>query len=158
MDQEVSEKGCNDQATVHGVAQSFVPSRDGACPLVQTYAAIRGCPGPLPPPLKVEICEDDGGKPGQTVVANTEIPAAEFGHEPTYRWGSAYFNPPVKLRLGRTYWIHLPTARHPEGSFVWRIVKDAATARGRAWSRSYAYANHTWVFRAFMTKENPNGR
>ena len=65
VDQEVSAEGVKDQATVHGVAQSFVPSRDAACPLVQIYAALRGCSGPLPPPLAVEIREDDGGKPGR---------------------------------------------------------------------------------------------
>jgi len=154
VDQEVSEEACNDQATVHGVAQSFVASRDGECPLVQLYVAIRGCSGPLPPPLEVEIRDDDGDKPGQGVVAKTEIPAAEFGHEPTYHWRNAYFDPPVPLRQGEKYWIHLPAARHAEGSYVWRIVKDGANARGRAWSRSYDYASHTWVFRVFMTKED----
>jgi len=154
VDQEISDEDCNDQATVHGVAQSFVPSRDGECPLVQLYVAIRGCSGPLPPPLEVEIRGDDADKPGEAVLAKTEIPAAEFGHESTYRWGSAYFDPPVSLKKGKKYWIHLPAARHPEGSFVWRIVKDGANARGRAWSRSYDYANHTWVFRVFMTKGN----
>jgi len=154
VDQEVSEQDCNDQATVHGVAQSFVPSRDGECPLVQLYVAIRGCSGPLPPPLAVEIRDDDGDKPGEAVLAKTEIPAAEFGHEPTYRWGSAYFDPPVSLKKGDKYWIHLPAARHAEGSFVWRIVKDGANARGRAWSRSYDYASHTWVFRVFVTMKD----
>jgi hypothetical protein len=152
VDQEVSEKGCIDQASVHGVAQSFVPSRDGVCPLVQLYVAIRGCSGPLPPPLAVEIRDDQGDKPGSTVLADTEIPAAEFGHEPTYRWGSAYFDPPVPLRQGVKYWIYLPSARHPEGSFVWRVLKDGANARGRAWSRSYDYVNHTWVFRVFISQ------
>jgi hypothetical protein len=154
VDQEVSEEGCNDQATVHGVAQSFMPSRDAACPLVQIYVAIRGCSGPLPPPLEVEIREDDGGKLGQAATAKTEIPATEFGHEPTYRWGAAHFDPPVALRHGTKYWIYLPNARHPEGSFVWRVVKDGADARGSAWSRSYDYGNHTWVFRVFLTKKD----
>jgi len=154
VDQGIYEKDCNDQATVHGVAQGFVPSRNGECPLVQLYLAIRGCPGPLPPPLKVEIRDDDNGKPGESVLAKTGIPAAEFGHEPTYRWGSAYFDLPVSLKQGNKYWIHLPAARHAEGSFVWRIVKDGANARGRAWSRSYDYSRHTWVFRVFMTRED----
>ncbi len=154
VDQGISEKDCNDQATVHGVAQSFVPSRDGECPLVQLYAAIRGCSGPLPPSLQVEIRSDDNGKPGESVLAKTQIPATEFGHEPTYRWGNAYFDSPVTLRKGKMYWIRLPAARHVEGNFVWRIVKDGANARGQAWSRSYDYANHTWVFRVFMTKED----
>ena len=154
VDQEISDEDCNDQATVHGVAQSFVPSRDGECPLVQLYVAIRGCSGPLPPPLEVEIRGDDADKPGEAVLAKAGIPAAEFGHESTYRWGSAYFDPPVSLKKGKKYWIHLPAARHPEGSFVWRIVKDGANTRGRAWSRSYDYASHTWVYRVFMTKDN----
>jgi len=154
VDQGIYEKDCNDQATVHGVAQGFVPSRNGECPLVQLYLAIRGCSGPLPPPLKVEIRDDDNGKPGESVLAKTGIPAAEFGHEPTYRWGSAYFDLPVSLKQGNKYWIHLPAARHAEGSFVWRIVKDGANARGRAWSRSYDYSRHTWVFRVFMTRED----
>jgi hypothetical protein len=153
VDQEVSEKDCNDQAAVHGVAQSFVPSRDGECPLVQLYVAIRGCAGPLPPHLKVEIRDDDNGKPGQAVLAKTQIPAAEFGHEPTYRWGSAYFDPPVSLKQAKKYWIHLPAARYAEGSYVWRIVKDGANTRGQAWSRSYDYSQHTWMFRVFMAKK-----
>ena len=154
VDQEVSEEGVNDQATVHGVAQSFMPSRNATCPLVQIYVAIRGCSGPLPPPLEVEIREDDGGKPAEAAVAKTAIPATEFGHEPTYRWGTAQFDPPVALREGVKYWIYLPNARHPEGSFVWRIVKGGGNERGSAWSRSYDYASHTWMFRVFLTKED----
>ena len=154
VDQEVSEEGVNDQATVHGVAQSFMPSRNAVCPLVQIYVAIRGCSGPLPPPLEVEIREDDGGKPAEAAVAKTAIPATEFGHEPTYRWGTANFDPPVALRQGARYWIYLPNARHPEGNFVWRMVKDGANARGSAWSRNYDYGSHTWVFRMFLRKED----
>jgi len=150
MDRGVSEKKCNDQATVHGVGQSFVPTRDGECSLVQLYAAIRGCRGALPPPLAVEIRTDGGGKPGAEVCGKTEIPAGEFGHEPAYRWVSAQFDPPVRLERGKRYWIYLPNASHPEGTYVWRIIKDAATEWGNAWSRRYDYSKHLWVFRVFL--------
>jgi len=153
IDQEVSEKTCDDVASVHGVGQSFAPSRDGRCPLVQLYVAVRGCPGPLPPPLAVEIREDDAGKPAAKILAKTHILAAELGHEPDYRWGSARFDPPVPLKKGQTYWIHLPNVRHPEGTYVWRVVRDGATPRGHAWSSRYDYQKHTWVFRVFMQKE-----
>ena len=105
VDQEVSEKAVNDQASLHGVAQSFMPSRDWACPLVQVYAAIRGSRGPLPPPIHVEIRDDQNGQPGNGVLAKSDIPAAEFGLEPVYRWGSAPLDPPVPLKKGQTYWI-----------------------------------------------------
>ena len=36
---------------------------------------------------------------------------------------------------------------------MWRIIKDGADARGNAWSRSYDYGNHAWVFRVYLTKE-----
>ena len=153
IDQEVSGRERNNQATVHGVGQSFVPSRDGRCPLVQVYACLRGCRGPLPPALKLEIREDAGGKPGNTALATTEIRAAEFGHEPTYRWGSAQLEPAVALKKGAKYWIYLPPASHPEGGYVWGIVSNAATERGNAWSCRYDYLRHTWVFRVFMEKE-----
>ena len=153
VDRAVSEEGCNDQATVHGVAQSFVPSRDGLCPLVQIFAALRGCAGPLPPAPRVEIREDEDGKPGAAVLARTEIPAGDFGREPAYRWGSACFDPPVRLRGGVTYWIYLPDARRPEGSLVWRLVKDGAEAGRRAWSRAYDYSKHAWAFRIYLKKE-----
>ena len=155
VDQEVPAKARNNQATVHGVGQSFVPSRDGRCPLVQIYACLRGCRGPLPPALKLEIREDAGGKPGDVVLARAEIRAAELGHEPTYRWGSARLDPPVALKQGAKYWLHLPNAAHPEGGYVWGIVSNAATERGNAWSSRYDYLKHTWVFRVFMQKGAP---
>jgi len=153
LDQEVSDKGANDQASLHGVAQGFVPSRDGACPLVQVYAAVRGSHGPLPPPIHVEIRDDENGQPGSGVLAKTDIPAAEFGLEPVYRWGSAALDPPVPLKKGQTYWIYLTNRSHPDGNYVWRIVKDAAGPRGHAWSRQYDYTKHAWVFRVYLKKE-----
>jgi hypothetical protein len=153
VDQEVSEKNCNDQASLHGVAQSFTPSRDGACPLVQVYAAIRGSNGPLPPALHVEIRGDDHGKPGTAVLAHTDIPAAEFGLEPAYRWGSAQLDPPLSVKKGQAYWIYLTNKSHPDGNYVWRIQKDAAGPRGHAWSKRYDYTKHTWAFRVYLKKE-----
>jgi len=153
VDQGVPAKSRNNQATVHGVAQSFVPSEDGACPLIQLYAALRRCRGPLPPALKVEIRLDDRGKPGKEALAKSEIPAAELGHEPTYRWGSANFEPAVPFAKGAKYWLYLPDASHPEGSYVWGIASNGATERGNAWSRRYDYTKHTWVFRVYLNKE-----
>lgn len=153
LDQEVSEKDCNDQASLHGVAQSFVPSRDGLCPLVQVYAAIRGSQGPLPPPIQLEIRGDENGKPGTSILTKTEIPAAEFGLEPAFRWGSAQLNPPVPLKKNQTYWIYLSNQSHPDGNYVWRIVKNGAGPRGHAWSSKYDYTKHNWVFRVYLQKE-----
>ena len=153
VDQEVPAKSRNNQATVHGVAQSFVPSEGGACPLIQLYAALRGCRGPLPPALKVEIRTNDDGKPGRETLAESEIPAAEFGHEPTYRWGSASFEPAVPLKKEAKYWLYLPDASHPEGSYVWGVAGEGASERGNAWSRRYDYTKHTWVFRVYLSKE-----
>lgn len=153
VDQEVDEKGAGDQATAHGIAQRFVPSRDGECPVVQIYASLRGCQGALPPPLVVEIRPDEGGTPGKTVLASAEIPATDLGHEPGYRWASARFASPVTLRKGESYWIHLPDATHPEGTYVWRLRKDGAGPRGHSWSRRYVYLPHSWVFRVYLTKE-----
>lgn len=153
IDQEVDPAKCNDQATIHGVGQSFIPSRDGLCPLIQIYAAIRGCKGKLPPPLRVDLRMDDRDMPGGASHAKTTIPANAFGHEPTYRWVNAYFDPPVPLKKGQKYWIHLPNAQHPEGSYVWRIIKNGATDRGSAWSGRYKYGEHTWVFRVYLKKQ-----
>jgi len=155
LDQEVSDEGANDQASLHGVAQSFVPSRDGACPLVQVYAAIRGSHGPLPPPIHVEIRDDENGQPGSGMLAKADIPAAEFGLEPVSRWGSAALDPPVALKKGQTYWIYLTNRSHPDGNYVWRIVKNAAGPRGHAWSSQYDYTKHAWVFRVYLNKEPP---
>lgn len=153
VDQEVSEKDGKDQASLHGVAQSFVPSRDGLCPLVQVYAAIRGSTGSLPPPLHAEIRSDDQGKPGAGVLAKADIPAAEFGLEPAYRWGGAQFEPPPALKKGETYWIYLTNQAHPDGNYVWRLAKDGAGPRGHAWSKRYDYTKHAWVFRVYLKKE-----
>ncbi|NOZ20826.1 MAG: hypothetical protein GXP25_07025 [Planctomycetes bacterium] len=153
IDQEVDAKKCNDQATVHGVGQSFIPSRDGLCPLIQIYAAIRGCKGKLPPPLKVSLRINDQDMPGGGAYADTTIPASAFGHEPTYRWVNAYFDPPVELKKDQKYWIYLPKASYPEGTYVWRIIKNGATERGNAWSGRYNYGNHTWVFRVYLKKK-----
>lgn len=153
VDQEVSEKAGNDQASLHGVAQSFTPSRDGLCPLVQVYAAIRGVHGPLPPPMHVELRSDEQGRPGSAVLAKTDIPAGQFAAEPAYRWGSAELDPPAPLKKGQTYWIHVTNRSHPDGNYVWRIVKNAASSRGRAWSKSYDYGKNAWVFRVYLKQE-----
>lgn len=153
VDQEVSEKDGKDQASLHGVAQSFVPSRDGRCPLVQVYAAIRGAKGPLPPPLHVEIRRDDQGKPGAGVLAKADVPAAEFGLEPDYRWGGARFEPLPALKKGETYWIYLTNQAHTDGNYVWRLSRDGAGPRGHAWSKRYDYTKHAWVFRVYLKKE-----
>ncbi|MCK5801570.1 MAG: hypothetical protein KAI66_02000, partial [Lentisphaeria bacterium] len=153
VDQEAAAEKCDDLATVHGVAQSFVPSRDGACPLVQVYAALRGCKGELPPPLRVELRPDADGKPTKEILGKTVIETLDFGHAPAYRWVSARFDPPVPLRKGQRYWIHLPPATHPEGNYVWRMIKNGATERGAAWSCRYKYGKHTWVFRVLLEKE-----
>lgn len=152
-DQEVAEKSGNDQAAVHGVGQSFTPSRDGLCPLIQVYGALRGCAGALPPPLKVEVRMDERDMPGGFIYAKAEIPSCEFGHEPAYRWGSACLDPPLRLRKGQKYWLYLPNAQHPEGTYLWRMAKGGATERGRAWSSRYDYSKQTWVFRVYMKKE-----
>ncbi len=158
VDQQVASEGATDQATVHGVAQSFVPSADAECPLVEIFAAIRGCQGPLPAGLVVQIREDGGGKPGETILANAEIPAIDFGHEPTYRWVAARFAQPVPLRKGSVYWIYLPDTVSQEGSYVWRMRKDGAGASGHAWSRRYDYASHVWVYRVYRNRSLSQNR
>ena len=150
VDQEVSASARTSQATVHGVAQSFAPSRDGACPLAELYVTVRGAAGAALPPLKVEIHTDDGGKPGPRVLASATIPLVAFRHEPTYRWGRALFEPAVKLRKGRRYWIYLPNASGRQGSYVWGIAAKGATARGRAWSSRYDYSKYSWIFRVYL--------
>jgi len=152
IDQQVPAEKCDDQASVHGVAQSFIPSRDGHCPLVQLYVALRGCSGALPPPLAVEIRNDAGGKPGDTILGASQICPEQLGHEPAYRWGSAQFEQPVALKAGIKYWIHVPTVAQPEGTYVWRVFKNGAGKRGNAWSRRYKYEKHIWVFRVYMNK------
>ena len=42
---------------------------------------------------------------------------------------------------------------HPDGNYVWRMVKDAAGPRGHAWSKQYDYTKHTWAFRVYLQKE-----
>ncbi|MEW6359175.1 MAG: hypothetical protein AB1696_22765 [Planctomycetota bacterium] len=153
IDQEVDPAKCNDQATIHGVGQSFMPSRDGLCPMIQICAALRGCKGQLPPPLKVDLRMNDRNMPDGASIAQATIAANAFGHEPTYRWVNAYFNPPVPLKKGQKYWLYLPNAQHPEGSYVWRIIKDGATPRGNAWSERYKYTDHTWVFRVYLKRQ-----
>lgn len=153
VDQEASEKDCNDQASLHGVAQSFVPSRDGTCPLVQVCMAIRGSHGPLPPAVQLEIRDDQDGKPGSTVLAKAQIPAAEFGLEPAYRWGTAQLEPSLPVKKGQAYWICLTNTSHSDGNYVWRMVKNGAGPRGHAWSKRYDYTKHSWVFRVYLNKE-----
>jgi len=150
MDAGVPGEKRDNQATVHGVAQSFVPSRDGVCRMAQVYAALRRCRSALPPELCVEIRPDTNGRPGEVVLAVSAIPAAEFGHEPTYRWGTAEFAEPVHLERGQRYWLHLPDAQHPDGAYLWGIVKDGAAQYGAAWSGRYDYARHSWVYRVYM--------
>lgn len=153
VDREFADKDAHDQASVHGVAQCFTPSRDGRCPLLQVYVALRGCSGPLPPPLEVQIRPDAGGEPGDEVLGTAKISPLELGHEPEYRWATATFAEPVSLNQGTSYWIYMPPANHDEGTYVWRIGKESGTAASHAWSRRYDYATDTWLFRAYLEKE-----
>lgn len=155
-DQGVEATEGNNQATVHGVGQCFVPSRSGLCPLIQLYVALRGCRRDLPPPLRVEIRNDIDGTPGDEVLGRGEIGAVELGHEPAYRWGTATLDPPVELRGGQRYWIYCPDATHPQGSYVWRMRGDGAGQRGYAWSCRYKYEPHTWLFRVYLNA-SPQG-
>jgi hypothetical protein len=150
LDQGFDAEAGNDQATVHGVAQSFTPSRGGVCPLVRIYAALRGSGRGLPPPVVVEIREDADGKPGDAVLGRGQIPPSAFGHEPAYGWGQACFDPAPAVVAGRRYWIYLPDTRSEAGTVVWRLVRNGASERGCAWSRRYAYGDHSWVFGVYL--------
>lgn len=136
----------NNQATIHGVGQTFVPKTSGRCKAVQIYAALRGGPEGLPSPLVVEVRDDAGDKPGTTVLAKGTIPAAAFGQEPAYRWGTVGFEDAPMLDLGKTYWIHLPDAK----GYVWRMVGKGATSDTHAWSRRYDYTEHSWVLKVLV--------
>ncbi len=140
VDQAIPASERNNQASVHGVAQSFTPSRDGECPLAEVYATIRGSAAS---DLKVEIRDDASGRPGKRVLAAAAIPAFALAHEPTYRWARAWFKPAAKLRKGQRYWLYLPNASARGGSYVWGIAGNGATERGRAWSSRYDYSKHS---------------
>lgn len=155
VDQHSAEQGCTDQASVHGVAQRFVPSRDGVCPLVQVYVAMRGCQTVLPAPLAVEIRADADGRPADAPLATAAISPVELGHEPDYRWATARFETPVALKQGIPYWVYLPPVAGEQGSYVWRICKDTGTPECHSWSRRYDYTTHTWAFRVYLNKELP---
>lgn len=136
----------NNQATVHGVGQAFVPAAGGRCRAVQIYATLRGCREGLPEPLVVELRDDAGDKPGTMLLASGTIPAAAFGHEPAYRWGTAPLENASVLDPGRTYWIHLPNAK----GYVWRMVGKGATNETHAWSHRYDYTEHSWILKVFV--------
>ena len=152
LDQSTDAASGNEQATVHGVAQSFVPARDGACPVVRLYASTRNWQGAMPP-LQVEIRADGSNNaPGETVCGRAEVPALGFGHEPTYRWMTARFNPPVRLAKGTRYWIHLSMSGPATGSYLWRMIKNAGNASAHAWSSRYDYTAHAWVYQVYLSK------
>ncbi|MBT3377454.1 MAG: hypothetical protein HN742_34375 [Lentisphaerae bacterium] len=136
----------NNQATVHGVGQTFVAKVGGRCEAVQIYCALRGTRDGFPSPLVVELRDDEGDKPGTAVLARGTVPAAAFGQEPAYRWGTVGFEDGPMLEPGRAYWVHLPTAK----GYVWRMVGKGATEATHAWSRLYDYTGHSWVLKVFV--------
>jgi len=128
------------------VGQAFVPETGGRCRAIQIYAALRGCRDGLPKPLAVELRDDAGDKPGTTLLAKATIPAAAFGHEPAYRWGTASLEEAPVLEPGRTYWICLPEAK----GYVWRMLGKGATETTHAWSRLYDYTMHSWILKVLV--------
>lgn len=148
---EVPEKRGNNQASVHGVAQSFTPAAATACTAVQVYAALRLRGDAVPAPLRVELRDDAGGKPGAKVLAAGAVPAPTFGHEPAYRWGTVCFDPAPTLTAGQRYWVYLPA----NDVYIWRLVSDGAGPNSQAWSSRYDYTKHGWVLRVICEARTP---
>lgn len=142
------------QATIHGVAQSFRLEQAAQVEAVGLFCALRGPAALSMVDLPVRVCADAGGAPDlERVLAEFAIPAVSFGREPRYQWGYARLEPPLGLEAGRTYWLHAPNASGPEGSYVWRVVPDgSAYPHGHAWSSKYEYAEYDWAFRLLSRK------
>ncbi len=138
----VEEPRKTDQATTHGVAQSFTLDKPATAVVARLLVALRPKPQDLIPDLPVELREDRDGAPQGKVLAAGSIAPNMVGYYPEYTWAVARFSRPVRLEAGRTYWIYVPDTP----SYVWRTDPSGSNPQGHAWSRRYDYARFDWVF------------
>ncbi|MEA3402133.1 MAG: hypothetical protein U9R79_12930 [Armatimonadota bacterium] len=146
----VKPEGELDQATIHGVGQSFQVARPVAVSAVGLLCTLRGAGPAAMPDLQVRICPDADGRPDtERVLAEGRIPAAAFAEAgPGYQWGYARIDPPLALEADTTYWLHAPESTAGGNSYVWRVAPDGrAYPHGHAWSSRYDYEPYDWVFR-----------
>lgn len=137
-----------DQATTHGVAQSFALEQPADVVAVRLFLALRAAADAEVPDIAVELRADRDGKPLGDVLAAGTVTPFQVSAEPSYRWAAAQFPSAVRLEAGRTYWIHAPNAP----GYVWRIDPSASYPRGNAWSSRYDYAKHDWVFEVLASR------
>ncbi len=142
-----------DQASIHGVAQSFSLAKPARMTALGIVAALRGPDAAGLPPLQLVVVADEGGKPGNVVLGSAALGPESFSPEPGYGWAYAYLDSPLQLEAGRTYWLHAPDPRGATASYVWRISKGDVYPGGHAWSSKYDYTRADWVFAILAPKE-----
>lgn len=143
-----------DQATIHGVAQSFTVDRDAHVTAVGIVACLRGPAGAGLPEMPLSIRSDADGKPGEVLSAARLYPE-DLSAEPGYRWAYAELEQPLDLKAGQTYWLHGADVAAQGSSYMWRMRKGDAYAGGHAWSSKYDYSKNDWVFSVLSRREQP---
>ncbi len=143
------------QATIHGVAQSFRLDEPATVQAVGLYVQLRGSNALALEDLIVRICPDADGAPDiETPLAEGSIPAGVFARSGGYNWGYASLEAPPALEAGVTWWIYCPDMGGKGSSYVWRIAPDGGTyPGGHAWSDTYDYEEYDWVFRILSGKQ-----
>ena len=146
-------EGPVDQASIHGVAQSFKVSSVVTVSAVGIVATLRGQSAEGLRPQPIEIRADEDGRPGEQVLAAATVSPSAFSREPAYQWGYARLDKPLALTPGATYWLYAPDTQERGGSYVWRTHKKDAYPGGHAWSGRYDYSHIDWVFGIFSGRE-----
>lgn len=142
-----------DQATIHGVAQSFRVDKPTRAQAVGIVATLRGPTASGLAPLVLSIRPDAGDKPGEEVLATATLGPEDFAHEPAYQWAYARLDKPLKLQPGEVYWLYGPDTQAAGGSYVWRTHKGDVYPGGHAWSCRYDYTRFDWTFSILTAKE-----
>jgi hypothetical protein len=142
-------KGKEDQATVHGVAQSFRVEAATLAAAVGLLVALRGPDAYALAPLAISLRADAGGKPADETLATATLAPDGLSAEPSYRWAYARLNHTVTLQPGTTYWLYVADPRGATSSVMWRLAKGGDYDGGQAWSSKYDYSAHDWAFGIF---------
>ena len=145
----VREPKDGDQATTHGVAQSFLLDKPASVAAVRLFVALRAAPDADVADLSVELRADREGKPNGEVLAAGAINPCALSADPTYSWAVVRFPALVRLEAGRAYWIYVSDTK----GYVWRMDRKASYSHGNAWSRQYDYTKSDWVFEVLAEKE-----
>jgi hypothetical protein len=145
-DQVASSTVCvnNDVLGVGGTnldyAQSFTLTGTDNEPLTSMSFYIKRTGSPTG---KIQITEDDGGKPAKTAIATQSVTSATTGTN--YAWVPFAFTTPATLVPGQIYWVVFDTSAMTGKTWIWCRSDSDTYPTGQALAKSDWTTSGAWT-------------